>query len=118
WDGDLFRECSLKELGLVIQLDHQTKCPLPQNCNGKFCILDSTGIHDVNVLFCGCLNANPQYIQLLRRSLYPATLAQGKIKTVAMFHYLEQLHLLTLTTKASAYDFYLAIAKTTDNMGL
>ncbi|KAE9382393.1 hypothetical protein BT96DRAFT_952217, partial [Gymnopus androsaceus JB14] len=30
------------------------------------------------------------YIQLLRRSLYPATLAQGKIKTVATFRYLEQ----------------------------
>ncbi|KAE9389507.1 hypothetical protein BT96DRAFT_1003149 [Gymnopus androsaceus JB14] len=95
-----------------------TKCPLPQNCNGKFRILDSTGIHDVTVLFCGCPNANPQYIQLLRRSLYPATLAQGKIKTVATFRYLEQLHHLTLMTMASVYNFYCAIAKTTDNTGL
>ncbi|KAE9401895.1 hypothetical protein BT96DRAFT_991729 [Gymnopus androsaceus JB14] len=118
WTGSLFRCCSLKDIGLVIQLDHQTKCPSPQKCNSKLRILDATGVHDTNLLFCGCPDANPHYIQLLRRGLYPSTLGQGKIRTVATFRYLEQLHLLTLTTKGSVYNFYRAISKTTDNTTL
>lgn len=114
----MFCSCSLKDLGLLIYLDHQTKCPHPQLCNSKLCILDATGIHEVNLFFCGCPGANPQYVQLLRRGLYPATLGHGRIRTVATFRYLEQLHLLTLTTKASVYDFYRAIAKATDNTEL
>ncbi|KAE9403519.1 hypothetical protein BT96DRAFT_769068, partial [Gymnopus androsaceus JB14] len=73
WQGELFQKCSLKDLGVVIHLDHQTRCPLPQKCNPSLRILDSTGIHEVNLFFCGCPSANPHYIQLLRRSLYPAT---------------------------------------------
>lgn len=109
---------SLKSLGVVVYLDHHTKCPHPQQCHSKLRVLDSSGVHDVNVLFCGCPSAKPHYIQLLRRGLYPATIGQGKIGTVATFRYLEQLHLLTLTTKASVYDFYRAISKMTDNTGL
>lgn len=118
WQGELFQKCSLKDLGVVIHLDHQTRCPLPQKCNPSLRILDSTGVHEVNLFFCGCPSANPHYIQLLRRSLYPATLGQGKIKTVATFRYMEQLHLSTLTTKCSVYDFYRAISKMTDNTNL
>lgn len=118
WEGEVFRSCSLKDLGLHIHLDHQTKCPHPQRANSKLRILDSTGIHEVNLFFCGCPGANPHYIQLMRRELYPATLGQGRIRTVATFRYLEQLHILTLSTKGSVYDFYRAIAKTTDNTHL
>lgn len=108
----------LKDLGVVINLDHQTRCSLPQKSHPSLRILDSTGVHKVTLFFCGCQGANPHYIQLLRRGLYPATLAQGKIKTVATFRYLEQLHLSILTTKCSVYDFYRAISKLTDNSGL
>lgn len=118
WEGERFRQCSLKDLGLIIHLDHQTRCTMPQQSHPNMRILDSSGIHDVNLFFCGCHNANPHYVQLLRRGLYPATLGQGKIKTVATFRYLEQLHMLMLTTKCSVYDFYRAISVTTDNTGL
>ncbi|KAJ3501460.1 hypothetical protein NLJ89_g9327 [Agrocybe chaxingu] len=60
--------------------------------------------------------ALPQHIQLLRRRLYPAS--QLIAKTCATFDVLNLLEKLSLTTKASMYDFYRGLEKLTDNTGL
>ncbi|KAJ7711943.1 hypothetical protein B0H14DRAFT_2414457, partial [Mycena olivaceomarginata] len=56
WTGNFFQRCSLKDLGLVIQLGHPTgySCPNPLRANKNFVVIDLTGVHNVQVNFCLC----------------------------------------------------------------
>ncbi|KAK7024168.1 hypothetical protein VNI00_016546 [Paramarasmius palmivorus] len=124
WTGTFFKRSSLKQLGLVIQLNHHGgDCDKPLPCHSRFRVLHVNGIHDVNLQFCDCPKKAihgklPQYIQLLRRQLYPATLKDGRILTVATFQYLHMLEKLGYTTKASTYDFYRGMERLSDHQGL
>jgi hypothetical protein len=79
-------------------------------------VLDVTGIHEVAFYFCGCHHALPDFQQLLRRGFYPAT--QKFVKTCATFRLLEFLHLSSVISKGSGYDYYRTLEKLTDNTGL
>uniref|UniRef100_A0A8H8CFY2 CxC2-like cysteine cluster KDZ transposase-associated domain-containing protein n=1 Tax=Psilocybe cubensis TaxID=181762 RepID=A0A8H8CFY2_PSICU len=117
WTGSNFVDISLKELGLVIQLNHAgAYCDNPIACHSKMLILHTNGIHSCKVQYCGCSRAIPQHIQLLRRRIYPAS--QLSTKTCATFDLLRHLHRLALTTKASTYDFYRCLEKSTTNLGI
>ncbi|KAL0568106.1 hypothetical protein V5O48_013884 [Marasmius crinis-equi] len=119
WDGSSFHKVALRELGLKIQLNHLSgRCPNPSACYRHLLVIDTTGIHRVNLYFCGCAKKTPQWQQLMRHNLYPGNLREGRISTVATFRYPKTLQLLTLTTKGSMYDFYRAIKKLTNNTGL
>jgi len=103
-------------MGLRIQLDHLgNRCSNPLPCHRDFRVLDSNGIHEINLDFCGCERQLPRHIQLLRRQLFPAT--QANPRTCATFGLLKQFHLLNLTSKVSAYDYYRALERLTDNTG-
>ena len=52
----------------------------------------------------------------MRRGLYPSTPLLPR--TAATFSLLRFLHLLSLTSKASVYDFYRALERMSDNTGL
>jgi len=107
----------LKELGLRIQLNHMNNpCSNPERCHKDFRVIHMNGIHDVHVDFCGCELAIPKHLQLLRRQLYPSTPYHPR--TCATFGLLKSFHLLNLTSKVSAYDYYRAIERLTDNTGL
>jgi hypothetical protein len=54
--------------------------------------------------------------QLLRMSLFPSTTSDPK--TAATFRVLEQYHLLSFESKTSAYEFYHALHRMSDNTGL
>lgn len=100
-----------------MQLNHASFiCAAPQNGHQSFQVLHTSGIHHVAVQFCGCEKQQPHHVQLLRRGWYPST--QINPRTAATFRLLEHLHLLSLTTKASTYDFYWALEKQTSNTGL
>ncbi|KAL0567230.1 hypothetical protein V5O48_014762 [Marasmius crinis-equi] len=58
-----------------------------------------------------------QYIQLLRRRLYPASTKDGRITTCATFEFLDSLQLHTFTAKSSTYDYYRATELQTDGAG-
>ncbi|KAK7032459.1 hypothetical protein VNI00_013017 [Paramarasmius palmivorus] len=124
WNGESFERTSLKEMGLVIQLNHNGgECDKPLPCHSRFRVLHVNGIHEVNLRFCDCpkkaMNGKlPQYIQLLRRQLYPATLKDSRILTVATFQYLNTLEKLGYTTKASTYDFYRGMERLSNHQGL
>ncbi|PPQ82216.1 hypothetical protein CVT26_009177 [Gymnopilus dilepis] len=117
WSNARFIEVSLKNLGLKIQLNHtRSYCENPIPCHKNMLVLHTNGIHEVAIQYCGCARAIPQHIQLLRRRLYPSS--QLVVKNCATFELLRHLHYLSLTTKASTYDFYRALEKSTNNTGV
>ncbi|KAL0564010.1 hypothetical protein V5O48_018046 [Marasmius crinis-equi] len=118
WDGSTFNTVPLRDMGLVIQLNHYRGfCAASKSAYKRLLILHTNGIHSINIRFCGCSESIPQYQQLLRRRLYPGNLRKGRIATAVTFEYLESLHVHTLTTKGSVYDFYRALEKMTNNTG-
>ncbi|PPQ79259.1 hypothetical protein CVT24_007540 [Panaeolus cyanescens] len=119
WNGTYFVDVSLKSMGLRVQLNHlspSSTCPVPRTCHVNLIVLHTNGIHEVAFDYCGCSRSVPDYIQLLRRRIYPAS--QQVIKTCASFELLELFHKIALTTKASTHDLYEAINKLTDSTGL
>ncbi|KAJ7302317.1 hypothetical protein DFH08DRAFT_978037 [Mycena albidolilacea] len=81
-----------------------------------FCIVDSSGVHEVGLDFCSCSLAEPHDIQLLRARLYPATTTNPA--TAATFRVLRDFHLLSLEAKCSAHHFYNKLARQTNNSGV
>ncbi|KAH7906698.1 hypothetical protein BJ138DRAFT_1219360 [Hygrophoropsis aurantiaca] len=119
WTGLYFECVSLKKLGLRIQLGHSTgdKCVAPTRAHGDdFTVVDSHGIHEVALDFCGCERMQNHTNQLLRMAWFPSTTDDPK--TAATFRVLEQFHLLSFESKVSSHEFYHALARLTDNTGL
>ncbi|KAG6913835.1 hypothetical protein DXG01_004024 [Tephrocybe rancida] len=117
WSGTSFSRTWLKDLGLVVQLNHiSLHCSNVLPCPATFKILHTNGIHPVTIRYCGCKRALPHHIQLLRRGLYPAN--QMLPETCVTFSLLRFLHQLSLTSKASTYNFYRALEKMMTNTGL
>ncbi|KAI0654695.1 hypothetical protein C8Q70DRAFT_879022, partial [Cubamyces menziesii] len=56
WTGQMFERTSLANLGLLIQLGHadMSQCSNPRPACSDFCVIDVSGQHHVNLLFCGC----------------------------------------------------------------
>jgi CxC2 like cysteine cluster associated with KDZ transposases len=91
-------------------------CLLPcQAFNNDFTIIDSDGIHEVALDYCGCHLALPKTIQLLRARLFPSTTIDPK--TAATFRVLETFQMLSFTSKVSGYEYYSSLARRTDNTG-
>jgi len=104
-------------MGLRVQLNHLSNpCANPEPCHVDFRVLHDNGIHDINLDFCGCECAQPKYIQLLQRKLFPST--QANPHTCATFSLLKTFHLLNFTSKIAIYDFYRSLERLTDNTGL
>ncbi|KAJ7828186.1 hypothetical protein B0H13DRAFT_2437970 [Mycena leptocephala] len=126
WNGAFFVDSSLRELGLRVQLGHKRGelCPgtlartSEEAAKAKidsFCIVDSNGIHEVALDFCICGTAPSPSIQLLRAGLYPATTLRPS--SAATFCVLRKFHMLSFESKCSAYEFYNALARETNNTG-
>ena len=116
-DGQLLR-VTLKELGLRIQLGHVpgTRCICTERAFGDdFIILDISGVHEVSLDFCGCEDAQPRHVQLLRSRLFPATGVSPR--TAATFRLMEHYHILHNQTKASGFEFYNTLDRRSNNMG-
>jgi len=73
------------------------------------------GIHEVAIDYCGCQQSLPKTVQLLRARLFLSTVIDPK--TAATFHVLNMFQMLSFTSKISAYEFYQALARRTDNTG-
>ncbi|KAJ7145053.1 hypothetical protein C8R43DRAFT_890827, partial [Mycena crocata] len=123
WQNEMFEKTTLKALGLRIQLGHgklgpgrRGHCVLPKTAvDDDFVIIDTHGIHEVNLDFCNCSTAQPHDIQLLRARLYPAT---GKSpRSASSFRVLRRFHLMTLESKCSAQEFYNSLKRESDNSG-
>ncbi|KAJ6585954.1 hypothetical protein B0H19DRAFT_1250699 [Mycena capillaripes] len=126
WNGTYFEDSSLKTLGLRIQLGHKRGEPCPGTLArtpeetakaqaDSFCIVDINAIHEVALDFCTCGKALPHTIQLLHARLYPATTVRPS--SAASFWVLRKFHKLSFESKCSAYEFYNALARETNNTG-
>ncbi|KAG6825587.1 hypothetical protein H0H92_003169, partial [Tricholoma furcatifolium] len=120
WNGRFFAKTSLKTLGLIVQLGHPrgSLCtnPLPSP-GGDFIVIDTNGIHEINLYFCGCGQSNQLHtVQLLRSRLYPATTQNPK--TATTFRALEQFELLSYVSKVSAFEYYQSLERLIDNTGI
>ncbi|KAH7919505.1 hypothetical protein BV22DRAFT_1108049 [Leucogyrophana mollusca] len=121
WNGTFFERASLKKLGLRIQLGHPIgeTCHQPERAFGDaFVVVDSQGVHEVGVDFCGCeTNIGLSKVkQLLRARWFPSTSVDPR--SAATFRVMEEYQLLSFESKVSAYQFYDALARRTDNTGL
>ena len=117
WTGEYFDDTTLQQLGLKIQLGHEGEpCPFPCADTVAFTVVDTSGIHTVNVSFCDCVGAPHRCVQLLRISWMPASIDHPK--SAFTFDVLDTFHLLTLQGKTSAYDYYYSLAHKSDNTGL
>jgi hypothetical protein len=117
WNTHFFQKSSLRDLGHRVQLGHTVgrRCPTAERGHVNFAVIDSNGIHNVNVDFCRCYGV-PHRCQLLRVGWWPATPLQPQ--TCATMEVLKHFHLLNLQGKVPGYSFYRALEFQTDNTGL
>lgn len=119
WNGRYFERVTLKSLNLRIQLGHRIgeSCPVPQSASeDSFVVIDTHGVHEVGLDFCGCGCSGTKIQQLLRYRLFPATVQNPT--TAATFRALHHFQLLSFETKCSAYDYFQTLLRETDNTGL
>ena len=81
-----------------------------------FTVISAHGIQSIGLDFCGCGKSNQDHvIQLLRSRLFPATIKYPK--TAATFDCLETFEKLSYVSKISAFEFYHAASRLTDDTG-
>ncbi|KAG2137460.1 hypothetical protein DEU56DRAFT_945875 [Suillus clintonianus] len=116
WTGKYFQRSNLRDLGLRVQLGHPTgvRCCNPSPAfQDDFVVLDITGVHSIMLDFCNCETAQTHTTQLLRTRWYPATVTDPR--TAATFRVLDHFQMYTFESKGSAFEYYQALARLTDN---
>lgn len=91
------------------------KPPALLDPNGKpwFLIVHTTGVHYLSVKFCRCRAHEQDHMQLLDRSLYPAT--QRRPRTAFTFQLLDDFYIENLECKTSARNYYSKLCRLTSN---
>jgi CxC2 like cysteine cluster associated with KDZ transposases len=79
-------------------------------------VIDTSGVHDVGLDYCGCGRGGNETTQLLRFRLYPATVHSPN--TAASFRCLHHFQLLSFESKCSAYEYFQTLVRESDNTGL
>lgn len=81
-------------------------------------VVDSHGIQDVRVRFCGCLVDNggaiPDATQLLEAGMWPAS--WDKPRTAFTLQVMREYHLLAMQAHTNALDFFNVIKRLTDDI--
>lgn len=113
WTGSHFEDVSFQSLGIQIHLGHSGGlCSIPGKTINNFTIVHTNGFHLCKVQFCRCYSSpggSASNIQLLRSRIFPATALHPQVGFT--FEVLEFFHNLTLQSKVSAYDYYMALSK-------
>ena len=118
WNGRFFERITLKSLNCRIQLGHPVgePCLLKYPASGdSFVVIDTSGVHEVGLDYCGCKAVN-EATQLLRFRLYPATVHSPN--TAVTFRCLRHFQLLSFESKCSAYEYFQTLVRESDNTGL
>ena len=119
WNGHFFEKAQLCTLGLRIQLGHDGgHCALPVPTPLNFLVFGLSGVHQVNVDFCGCQLSYEleKRVQLLQRQWFLAT--KSCPQTVFTFECLDTFHELTLQGNTNLYDFYHMLLHKTNNANI
>ncbi|TFK60590.1 hypothetical protein BDN72DRAFT_779220, partial [Pluteus cervinus] len=119
WNGFFFERTTLTGLGLRFQLGHNIGevCLKPvQPKDDDFVIIHMNGVHEVHVDFCGCFGAPERFVQVLRYGWFPATTHLPR--TAASLQVLKHFQLHSFESKCSAFEFYQALVRLGDNVGI
>ncbi|KAJ6456814.1 hypothetical protein C8R47DRAFT_1227696 [Mycena vitilis] len=120
WNGRNFERSrtKLKELGLRVQLGHPpgSICTRRYSARTDFVLYDLSGVHEINVDFCGCDPQVEPHVQLLRACWWPATVLMPN--TCATLAVLRLFHVINCLGKLSAYDFLRGLEVCTNHDGL
>ncbi|KAJ6548887.1 hypothetical protein B0H19DRAFT_1032024 [Mycena capillaripes] len=123
WNKDegCFDRVSLMALGLHFYLARELHpdrmCPSPRRAAGTktFVVIDTYGLHEVDLYYCGCGKGSSLSDQLLQMKWLPASGKQPR--TAATFNVLRNYHVLSLESKCSMGEFYNSLARQTNNSG-
>ena len=77
-------------------------------------VVDVTGIHFITVNYCTCAGSDPEYLQLLRSKLYPATLQMPR--TAFTFTLLDDFLRDNLECGTSGMNYYSKLRRITSNV--
>jgi hypothetical protein len=75
-----------------------------KNSNPIIIIIDRSGVHEIGIRWCCCLNAPKRDMQLIMVGLFPATFQSPKM--AFMFWALEEFHLDNLECKITPSQFF------------
>lgn len=93
--------------------DHNNTLPEGVPLNKTKCVVvDTSGIHELPIVYCQCDDAEEKDIQLLRLRLWPASFI--RIKTVFTFSLLSDFRLDNLATKTTAYHYFQKLRRVTN----
>ncbi|KZV60626.1 hypothetical protein PENSPDRAFT_549935, partial [Peniophora sp. CONT] len=118
WNGDFYERVEGADLGIHIQLGHRPgeTCDFRnlRKVNDKFTVIHTNGVHRLRMYFCKCPRSLhiPEYVQLLRWRLWPATCVNPE--TVTTFEALDLFQRLSLIGKVNGYDFCRALEVASD----
>ncbi|KAG6810078.1 hypothetical protein H0H92_013396 [Tricholoma furcatifolium] len=122
WTGKFFKQTSLMDLGLIVQLGHDgEKCPNtdpkrdPMRAASVILVVDTYSVQQARFRYCYCHNHGelvPHHRQLVQSGVVPAT--TGHPETVFTFEVLDHFHISNLTSKKSAYDYFAGLRYLTD----
>ncbi|TFK79970.1 hypothetical protein K466DRAFT_504692 [Polyporus arcularius HHB13444] len=120
WTGRLWEKTSLRDAGLVFQLGHDgSVCDHPSEKTRRIVVGDVTGIHEVQVLFCECLDGEEnftfEWVQLFRQGWFPAT--TDRPATAFTFRMLSAFQELNFQGKTNLYDYWKSLERITENTG-
>ncbi len=120
WNGKHWEKTSLRKLGLVFQLGHDGgSCPCPSDTTRRLVVGDVTGIHEVQIRFCECLDESEEFtytwVQVFRQGWFPAT--TNRPATAFTFRMLNAFQELNFQGKTSLYDYWKSLERITDNSG-
>ncbi|KAF7340634.1 C2H2-type domain-containing protein [Mycena sanguinolenta] len=119
WNGSFFDKRELRDLGLRVQLGHRDNTPCSRAHPGrdKFVVIAPNGFHHVAVDFCECRinGSQSHWEQLLVYGWYPST--PDAPRSAVTISALKLFHAVSLQGKTTAYHFFNALAKITDNTG-
>ncbi|TBU21631.1 hypothetical protein BD311DRAFT_677916, partial [Dichomitus squalens] len=120
WDGAKFTRCSMREIGLVVQLGHDRgSCPHPSIKPRSIVVGHTTGVQAVNIHFCECLDETcrftPKWTQLFRFGWFPASTHAPA--TAFTFDLLDTFQELSFQGKTNLFDFWKTVERLTDNSG-
>jgi hypothetical protein len=123
WDKKegFFARCDRSVLnvpGSTLQLGHHGhSCPRPASDHDLlFTVVDDNGVHGTRIRFCACdglINVD-KADQLLDADLFPSTMTDPK--SAFTFDVLNRYQKHHFQSKCSAYDFYGALQRLTDNV--
>lgn len=112
WNNNQWSRISLASLGHVLVLgQHRRPCSL--GSTKRFTLGDLTGLHDIQVAYCGCPSEVEPALQLLRSHIFPCS--ETLPSSGFTFSLLRQFHFAATDAKMPAQAFYNVMERQTNN---